>query len=130
MGDVLAAVHQRRQFGALRPLVGYLRVGSEDGFEPLAGAAVGLVPDLGEIFEVAGDVAVVPGDQDRLDVGEVLVQRRAADAGLGGALCIRLVQAGAGGMTGCRDDARAACSAPGELIVASFIQCSRDRAGG
>ena len=83
-GDVLAAVHDRGELGALRPLVGYLSVGGEHGFEPLAGAAAGLIADLGEIFEVAGDVAVVPGGQDRLDVGEVLVQRRAADAGLGG----------------------------------------------
>ena len=33
------------------------------------------------MVEVAGDVAVVPGGQDRFDVGEVLVQGRPADAG-------------------------------------------------
>jgi len=43
-----------------------------------------MVADRGQVVEVAGDVAGVPGGQDRLDVGEVLVQRRAADAGLGG----------------------------------------------
>ena len=38
------------------------------------------------MFEVAGDLTFVPGDQDRFDVGEVLVQRRASDAGLLGDL--------------------------------------------
>ena len=83
-GDVLAAVHHRGQFGAMGPVVGYLRVGGEHGLEPPGGGACGLVPDLGEVFEVAGDVALVPGGQDRLDVGEVLVQGRAAYARLGG----------------------------------------------
>jgi hypothetical protein len=54
-------------------LVGNERVGLEHGFEPLASVA-SLVPDCGEIFEVAGDLPFVPGDQDRVDVREVLVQ--------------------------------------------------------
>jgi hypothetical protein len=45
----------------------------QDGLEP-AGRGRG-VPGLGELAQVAGDVPVVPGDQDRLDVREVLVQR-------------------------------------------------------
>jgi hypothetical protein len=36
---------------------------------------------LAALCEVGGDLAFVPGDQDRLDVWEVLVQRRPADAG-------------------------------------------------
>ena len=61
------------------------RVGLEHSFEPLASVAR-LVPDFGEMFEVAGDLTFVPGDQDRFDVWEVLVQRRTSDAGLLGDL--------------------------------------------
>ncbi|MEO8633132.1 MAG: hypothetical protein ABI466_07205 [Chloroflexota bacterium] len=31
-----------------------------------------MVPDLSEIFEVAGDLTLVPGEQDRLDIGKYL----------------------------------------------------------
>ena len=54
-------------------------------FEPLAGVA-GLVSEFGEMFEVACDVTLVPGEQDRFDVGEVLVQRRTSDTCLFGDL--------------------------------------------
>jgi len=45
-----------------------------------------VVSDLGELGEVLGDLAFVPGKQDRLHVREVLVQRRSADAGVLGDL--------------------------------------------
>src|SRR5450755_2186861 len=83
--DVLAPVQHGRELGAMGPLVGHDRVGLQDGFEPLAGAAA-LVPDSCEMFEVTGDLAFVPGGQDRLEVGEVLVQGGAPDAGLLGDL--------------------------------------------
>ncbi|MEX0850237.1 MAG: hypothetical protein WD015_01925, partial [Gaiellaceae bacterium] len=51
-GDVLTSMQECREFGAV-VLVLNQRVGLEHGFEPLAGVA-SLVPDLGEIFEVAG----------------------------------------------------------------------------
>ncbi|GLY40445.1 hypothetical protein Amsp01_064680 [Amycolatopsis sp. NBRC 101858] len=73
--DVLAAVQQRRQFGAVvlpAPLVLDHRVGVEHLVEPFAGRAVP-VADFGQPGQVGADVAVVPGGQDRLNVGEVLV---------------------------------------------------------
>lgn len=48
--------------------------------------ALGLVPDLCQIGQVVGDLPVVPGEQDRLDIREVLVQRGPSDAGLLGDL--------------------------------------------
>ena len=51
------------------------------------GAAAGApVTDLGQVSQVAADLPLVPGKQDRLDVPEVLVQGRAPDAGLLGDL--------------------------------------------
>jgi hypothetical protein len=79
-GDVLASMQECREFGAV-VLIGDEREGLEHGLEPLASAA-SLVPKLGKLFEVDGDVTFVPGDQDRFDVGEVLVQSRTPDAGL------------------------------------------------
>jgi hypothetical protein len=87
-GQVLAPVHERRQVGAVvraGTLVGDARVGLEHHFEPLARVG-GSVPDLGEVLQMVGHVALVPGDQDRLDVREVLVQRCPSDAGLIGDL--------------------------------------------
>ena len=81
VGEVFAPVHQCREFGVLGAFVGDVRVGVEDGFELFSGGAC-LVADAGEVFEVRGHVAFVPRGQDRLDVREVLVQRRPADAGL------------------------------------------------
>jgi hypothetical protein len=78
-GDVLASIQQCRELAAV-VLVGNQRVGVEHGFEALAGAARA-VPDFDELFEVAGDLTLVPGDYDRFDVWEVLVQRRSPDAG-------------------------------------------------
>jgi hypothetical protein len=65
-GIVLTPMDECREF-AVVVLMGNQRVGLEDRLEPLARVA-GLVADLGEIFEVAGDLSFVPGDQDRLDV--------------------------------------------------------------
>jgi hypothetical protein len=71
-GEVRAPVQEG---GELRVvvLVADERVGPEDGLEPRARVA-GLVADLGELLEVAGDLAFVPGDQDRYQA-----QRRGAD---------------------------------------------------
>jgi hypothetical protein len=59
-------MQERREFGAVM-LVGNERKGLEDSFEPFASVA-SLIPNFGEIFEVASDVTFVPGDQDRFDV--------------------------------------------------------------
>ena len=79
-GDVLTPMQECLKLGAV-VLVLNERVCLEHGFEPLANVA-GFVPDLGEILEVAADLTFVPGDQDRFDVWEVLVQGRTSDAGL------------------------------------------------
>ncbi len=81
-GDVLTSMQECRQFGAVvLAAVCDERVGLEHRFEPRA-CVPGSVPECGEMLEVGGDVALVPGDQDRFHVREVLVQRRAPDAGL------------------------------------------------
>jgi len=54
-----------REFGAVViAAVGDERVGLEHSFEPLASVA-SLVPDFGEMFEVAGDVAGLPSPSGR-----------------------------------------------------------------
>ncbi len=58
-------MHECREFSAV-VLVANERVSLQHSFEPLTSVAR-LVPDLGEIFEVAGDLPFVPGDQDRFD---------------------------------------------------------------
>ena len=63
---MLTSMQECREFGAM-VLVGNERVGLKHSFEPLASAA-SLVPDLGEMFEVAGDLMFVPSDQDRFDI--------------------------------------------------------------
>jgi len=78
--DVLPSMQDRRELGAV-VLVGDERVRLEYGREPLERIAV-LIPDRGELLEVAVDLTLVPGDQDRLDIREVLVERRASDPGL------------------------------------------------
>jgi hypothetical protein len=53
---------------------------SDRDVESLARVA-SLVPNSGEIFEVASDLIVrARGQQDRFDVGKVFVQRRTPDA--------------------------------------------------
>ena len=83
-GDVLAPVQQGHGQLGVVVLVLDQRERLQDGLEP-PGRGRG-VPGLGELAQVAGDVPVVPGDQDRLDVREVLVQRGPADPGRGGDL--------------------------------------------
>jgi hypothetical protein len=92
VGDVLVSVKECPEVGVVAggsmtsgPFVVDEGVGLQYGLEPPVSIA-GLVPGVGELFEVGGDLAVVPGKvvpgkQDGLDVGEVLVQRRPADAG-------------------------------------------------
>lgn len=60
-GDVLTAMQVCREFGAV-VRVGNERVGRAHRFEPLVSVAR-LVPDLDAIFEVAGDLRFVPGDE-------------------------------------------------------------------
>ena len=57
----------------------------DDSLEPLYGRTA-LVPERGELLEVSGDLALMPGEKDRFDVGEVLVQRGPTNAGLLGDL--------------------------------------------
>lgn len=52
----------------------------KDRFEARPGVACP-VPDLGELFEVSGDLTIMPGDADRFDVGKVLIKRGPSDAG-------------------------------------------------
>jgi hypothetical protein len=54
--------------------------GSQHRFEPIPGTT-GLLSDLLELFEVARDLILVPGEQDGLDIWEVLVERGSPDAG-------------------------------------------------
>ena len=83
LGHLFVAVDECAELGA-EPVPGHpvhdACVGRQHGVEPGAGVG-GLFADGGELFEVRGDVAAVPGDQDRVDVGEVLVEGRAPDAG-------------------------------------------------
>ncbi len=83
-GDVLATVQVSREIRAV-DLVVNERVRLEHRGELFPGVA-GSVPDLGEVLEVTGHLTFVPGDEDCLHVGEVLVQRGAPDAGLLGDL--------------------------------------------
>ncbi len=72
-GDVLTSMQERREFGAIvLAVVGDEGIGLQHSFEPL-GSAARLVSEFGEIFEVAGDVTFVPGEQDLFDVWEVLI---------------------------------------------------------
>lgn len=65
-GDVLTSMHECRKLSAV-VLVANERVSSEHSFEPLA-RVTDLVPDSREKFEVAGDLTLVPGEQDRFDI--------------------------------------------------------------
>jgi hypothetical protein len=82
-GDLPVPMQERPQFGVAVP-VGLMRderVGLQHRLESLASVA-GVVSGFGQLLEVAGDLPFVPGQQDRFDVWEVLVQRRPSDAGL------------------------------------------------
>jgi len=81
-GDVLPPVdkgrHLRRAVSA--PVVRDEGVGGEHRFQLLRRVAALLVQGS-QLLEVRGDVPLVGGDEDRLDVGEALVERRPPDAG-------------------------------------------------
>ena len=83
-GEVRPPMQQGGEFGAGvlvgEAVVGDERVSLQHGLEPLASVA-GLVAEFGKLSKVSGDLAFVPGNQDRLDVWEVLVQRGPSDAG-------------------------------------------------
>jgi hypothetical protein len=80
-GEVRPPMQEGGQFGAGmlvgEAVVGDERVGLQHRLEPLARVA-GLVAEFGELGRVGGDLAFVPGNQDRFDVWEVLVERRSA----------------------------------------------------
>src|SRR5215216_3725479 len=82
--SVLTSMQERREFAGVALVLDEC-VGLEHGFEPLPRVAR-LVPDFGEMFEVAADVTFVPGEQDSFDVREILVERRTPDAGFLGNL--------------------------------------------
>ena len=52
------------------PLKSDQRIGLKDGFKSLSRFAR-LVAQLGQVFQMLGDMLFVPGDQDRLDTSEV-----------------------------------------------------------
>jgi hypothetical protein len=81
---VLSAMQQGGDLAAV-VLVPDERVGLEHRCESLGGRSR-LLGEAGELSQVTGDLPLVPRVQDRLDVSEVLVERRAADAGLLGDL--------------------------------------------
>ena len=82
--DVLASVQQRGELGAVL-LVGNERERLEHCFKALH-SPIGLVSDFCELVEMAGDLTFVPREENRLDICEVLVERRTADAGFLGDL--------------------------------------------
>src|SRR5262249_31414354 len=83
-GDVLTSMQECRKLGVV-VLVENERECLEHGFEPVTRVA-SLMSELGEMFEVAAHQTLMPCEQDRFDVCEVLVQRRTTDAGLLGDL--------------------------------------------
>jgi hypothetical protein len=73
-------MQKRRKLRVVLPrLVRDERIRFEHRFEPFFRGS-GLVADQGEPLEVARDLPAVPSTQDRLDVGEILVQRRTPNA--------------------------------------------------
>jgi hypothetical protein len=67
--------------GSVAP-IGVVGQGLQDGLELRAG--FGGFQDVGDLPQVAGDLGLAPGEQNRFDVGEVPVQCGASDAGLRG----------------------------------------------
>jgi hypothetical protein len=83
-----SAMHHRVDVAAVpTAVVADARVRLQHRVQPRAGVT-GLVPQPGQTVEVGGDVAVVPGHQNGLDVREVLVERGPPDAGPLGDLCL------------------------------------------
>jgi hypothetical protein len=60
--DLLVSMENRREFAVMMPVgvVGDEGVGLQHGVEPLASVA-GLVAEFGELLEMGGDLAFVPG---------------------------------------------------------------------
>jgi len=73
MLHVVSAVQLGGQRG-VPGVTGQQGVGLQDG--PQSVLRLGMVPDLGQMREVLGDLTLVPGEQDGFDVREVLVQGR------------------------------------------------------
>ena len=81
--DLAVTVQERRHI-AVMVLPGHA---GDEGERPqhrlqTRSGTVGPVPDCGQVVEVVGDLLLVPGEEDRLDVRKVLVQRRAPDPGV------------------------------------------------
>ena len=90
LSDVVTLVEESCELGPmaaeLRPRLlphvsGNEGMGFEDGEQPLDGR-VGLIPDRSEMLQMAGDLAFVPGDQNRFVTAEILVERRTTNARL------------------------------------------------
>lgn len=86
--ESLVSMHQCGECRVLvsAGLAGEKRESLQYGFESVAGIATGLISDSGKIFQVFGDLTLVPGEQDCFDVREVLVERGTSDARLFGDL--------------------------------------------
>ena len=86
--DVLVLMDQRCEIDVVSVSGVFVQVHSDcvqDGLERLAGV-VGVVGQFGKASEVSASVSLVPGDQDRFDVGVVLVEGGPAYPGLLGDL--------------------------------------------
>jgi len=81
-GHVLTPM-QQRGYRRCVMLVRNERVGLENRLEPLA-CTTRLISDRGELLDVAVNLTTMPGDEDPLDVGEVLVKRRPTNPSLFG----------------------------------------------
>ena len=82
----MARARVRMLFGMRsRAFMGDQRVGFEHRLQPLARVSR-TVADLGKAFQMVRHVPFVPCHDDRFDIGEVFVERRAADPGLLGDL--------------------------------------------
>lgn len=93
--ELIGSMHQFRDPRALvaARVAREERVGLEHRLEPLPRIA-SLVSDLRKLGKMGGDLAIVPREEDRLDVGEVLVRRhlrggRGASRTLGLQRCCR-----------------------------------------
>jgi hypothetical protein len=77
-GDVLATVQERRHLCPV-PLLQDLRKGLEHRLQPFTRAVVSIA-NLSKIFQVGANLPLVPSDEDRPNVGKVLVERGTPDA--------------------------------------------------
>lgn len=79
------AVQYSSHLGIVVAVLGKARIGLKDRLEAFS-CTSRPVPYLLQLLEVACDLSFVPGEQDRFDIREVFVERRASDAGLLGDL--------------------------------------------